>query len=448
MNTNDDKLHDHCGVVGLYGVPDAAKYAYLCLYALQHRGQESTGIVSLDDDGFHHQIGLGKVNSFFTEEKLVSLPGHAAIGHNRYSTAGRSTLREAQPFFFRNIAIAHNGNLTNTDELKKRLVLGTNLLSTSDTEILLRLIVQSHEENFKFRLMDALMYVKGAYSLVFLTHQGLFATRDPYGFRPLILGRLQQGYVVASETCAFDIIGAEIIREVEPGEIIRITDSGIHSSKNFAEVIPQQCVFELVYFSRPDSTTFGQNVYNTRKAFGKRLAEESFYRADMVIPVPDSGVPAALGYAEEAGIPFELGIIRNHYVGRTFIEPEQEIRNFGVKIKLNPNKELLKGKSIILIDDSLVRGTTMKKLIEILRQSDVKEIHVRISSPPIIHPCLYGIDTPSTDELIAFSHTPEEIACIIGADTLKYLSYDGMMSVMKDAKHTFCGTCFTGRKIQ
>lgn len=445
----DDKFHDECAVVGVYGHPEAANLTYLGLYALQHRGQESTGIVSSDTESIYTEVGMGRVNDFFNEERLERLQGHLAIGHNRYSTTGTSALRNAQPlavdYARGSLAIAHNGNLVNAHRVRSELeAYGSIFRSTSDTEVILHLIAQARSKSLVDCVVESLQQVQGAYSLLVMSREELIAVRDPYGFRPLCLGQLGDAYVLASETCALDLIEAEYLREVMPGELIRISANGVQSYFPFAPAPSKRCVFELVYFARADSDVFGHNVYVMRKAFGARLAREAPIEADVVIPVPDSGIPAALGFAEESGIPFDTGLIRNHYVGRTFIEPQSSIRHFGVKIKLNANRRFLEGKRVVVVDDSIVRGTTSKKLVQMIRQSGAKEVHMRISSPPTTHSCLYGIDTPTSDELIASSHTVDEICDYLQADTLAYLSHDGMMRVARSGEQTYCSACFTG----
>jgi amidophosphoribosyltransferase len=443
-----DKFHEECGVFGIYGHPDAANLTYLGLYALQHRGQESAGIVSTDGNKLYSEKSMGLVADIFTEERIKKLPGHAAIGHNRYSTTGDSISINIQPilvnFAMGSLAIAHNGNLVNAGILKAELeAYGSIFQSTMDSEVIIHLIAQSRMSNLHERIVDALQHVQGAYSLLLLAEDELIGLRDPHGFRPLVLGELGGAYVLASETCALDLIEATYIREIEPGEMVVINGSGIHSTFPFKRANPSHCIFEFIYFSRPDSYVFGQNVYTTRKEFGRQLARESGVQADVVIPVPDSGVPAALGYAEEAGIPFGLGLIRNHYIGRTFIEPRQAIRHFGVKIKLNPVKDVLKGKRVVVVDDSIVRGTTSKKIIKMIRNAGASEIHMRISSPPTVYPCYYGIDTPNRQELIASSHSIEEIRKYITADTLGYISLDGVRKVV-DKPINYCVACFDG----
>lgn len=443
-----DKLKEECGIFGIYGHPEAANLTYLGLYALQHRGQEGAGIVTSDGSKLHSHKEMGLVADIFGEDVIRRLPGSSAIGHVRYSTAGESHLKNVQPIlvdYARGpLAVAHNGNLVNASIIRDELEAhGSIFQSTTDTEVIIHLIATSKEGGFFERLVDALGQVKGAYSLLFLTESSMVAVRDPNGFRPLCIGKLKDSYVVASETCALDLVEAEYIRDIEPGEILVIDKNGLTSHKPFAEVKPSPCIFEFIYFARPDSNVFGRNVYETRKGFGKQLAREHPVDADMVIPVPDSGVPAAIGYAEEAGIPFETGLIRNHYIGRTFIEPRQSIRHFGVKIKLNAVREALSGKRVVVVDDSIVRGTTARKIIKMIRAAGAKEVHFRISSPPTLFPCFYGVDTPSRQELIASSHTVEETNRYITSDTLGYLSIEGMLSVAKG--NAFCEACFSGR---
>jgi amidophosphoribosyltransferase len=444
-----DKFHDECAVFGIFGHEEAANLTYLGLYALQHRGQEASGIVSGDGDQFYIQKGMGLVADIYNKTTLEKLPGRMAIGHNRYSTAGGNDLKNVQPFnvnfAFGNLALAHNGNLINSQVLRNELeAYGAIFQSTSDTEVIIHLIAHSRASTFLARVMDALNQVRGAFSLVLMTDNGLIAVRDPHGLRPLCLGRVRGSWVVASETCAFDLLDAEYIREIEPGELVVLSDQGIDSHRPFPKVDPAMCVFEYVYFARPDSRIYGANaVYSTRKALGRRLAKESWVDADIVIPVPDSGVPAALGYSEGGGIPFETGLIRNHYVGRTFIEPEQSIRHFGVKVKLNAVPEVLAGKRVVVVDDSLVRGTTSRKIVKMLRNAGAKEVHMRISSPPIVSPCFYGIDTPTKKELIASNHSTEEIRKYITADSLAYLSLDGMLQSAPGVPAQYCNACFT-----
>lgn len=449
-----DKFHEECAVMGVYGHPEAANMVYLGLYALQHRGQESCGIVSSDGKGLisHRQMGL--VADVFKEDVIRQLEGASAIGHNRYSTSGESHLRNAQPFVVEYsqgpIAISHNGNLVNGAVLREELErAGSIFQSTTDTEVIVHLIATSREASLMGRIVAALSRVRGAYSLLFLTLDRMIAARDPMGFRPLVLGKFTAGpnegaYVVASETCALDLIEAEYVREVEPGEILTFGPGGMESLKPFPPSRHAKCIFEYVYFARPDSNLFGNNVYQVRKALGRQLARESAVEADLVTPVPDSGVPAAIGFAEESGIPLEFGLIRNHYVGRTFIEPQQSIRHFGVKIKLNAQKEVLRGKRVVVVDDSIVRGTTSRKIIRMLRDAGATEVHLRVSSPATISPCYYGIDTPTRSELIASSCSVEEIRRFVEADTLAYLSHEGMYTYFNNDTRGFCDACFTG----
>jgi amidophosphoribosyltransferase len=450
-----DKFHDECAVMGIYGHPEASNMVYLGLYALQHRGQESCGIVSSDGKALisHRQMGL--VADAFKEDVIKRLEGQSAIGHNRYSTTGQSHLKNAQPFVVEYsqgpIAVSHNGNLVNGGLLREELERsGSIFQSTSDTEVIIHLIATSRETSLMGRIVEALGRARGAYSLLFLTLDKLIAARDPYGFRPLVLGKFPEGknrgaYVFASETCALDLIEAEFIRDVEPGEIITIGAGGMESLKPFPPAPHAKCIFEYIYFARPDSNLFGHNVYQVRKALGRQLARESAVPADLVTPVPDSGVPAAMGYAEESKIPLEFGLIRNHYVGRTFIEPQQTIRNFGVKIKLNAQRDVLKGKRVVVVDDSIVRGTTSRKIIRMLRDAGAKEVHMRISSPATISPCYYGIDTPTRSELIASTNSVEEIRRYIEADSLAYLSNEGMYAYFGGSREGFCDACFTAK---
>lgn len=446
-----DKFHDECAVFGIYGHKEAANLAYLGLYALQHRGQEASGIVSNDGEQFYIEKGQGLVADIFSQRELARLPGHMAIGHNRYSTAGGAGLKNVQPltvnFAFGNLAVAHNGNLINATMLRSELeAYGAIFQSTSDTEVIIHLIAHSRADTLLDRVIDSLSQVRGAFSIVLMTDQGLVAARDPHGLRPLCLGRLRDSWLVASESCAFDLLDAEYVREIDPGELVVLDHAGITSYRPFPPTDPAMCVFEYVYFARPDSRIFGGSaVYAIRKALGRQLAQESWVEADIVIPVPDSGVPAALGFSEGSGIPFETGLIRNHYVGRTFIEPEQSIRHFGVKVKLNAVPEVLRGKRVVVVDDSLVRGTTSRKIVKMLRHAGAKEVHMRISSPPIVSPCFYGIDTPNKKELIASSHTAQEIRKYITADSLAYLSLDGMLKSAPGAPEQYCNACFTER---
>ena len=452
--TLPDKFHEECAVMGVYGHPEAANMVYLGLYALQHRGQESCGIVASDGKGLisHRQMGL--VADVFKEDVIKRLEGSSAIGHNRYSTTGQSHLKNAQPFVVEYsqgpIAVSHNGNLVNGSLLREELErAGSIFQSTSDTEVIIHLIATSKASTLMGRIVEALNRVRGAYSLLFLTLDRLIAARDPYGFRPLVLGQFLAGknqgaYVVASETCALDLIEAAYIRDIDPGEIVVLGPGGIESLKPFPPAPHAKCIFEYIYFARPDSNLFGHNVYQVRKALGRQLARENGVQADLVTPVPDSGVPAAIGYAAESGLPLEFGLIRNHYVGRTFIEPQQTIRHFGVKIKLNAQKAVLNGKRVVVVDDSIVRGTTSRKIIRMLRDAGAKEVHMRISSPPTVGPCYYGIDTPTRTELIAANGSVEEIRRYIEADTLAYLSRDGMYTYFDGKSQGFCDACFSG----
>ena len=446
---DDDRFHDECGLFGIWNHPEAANVAYLGLYALQHRGQESAGIAATDGINFHTEKAMGWVADVFSPERLRRLPGHRAIGHVRYSTAGSSNLRNAQPITANTargpVAIAHNGNLTNAETLRRDMERdGAIFQSNSDTEVILHLLARAPVGPFEDQITHALGQVKGAYSLLILTPATMYAVRDPYGFRPLTIGRLGEGWVVASETCALDLMEARWERDVEPGEIVIVSDAGLSSIRPFPPAERLQCVFEYVYFARPDSILWGRNVHTVRKALGRQLAREHPVEADIVIPVPDSGTSAALGYSEESGTPYELGLIRNHYVGRTFIEPKAGIRHFGVKVKLNPMREMLEGKRIVVVDDSIVRGTTSRKIVKMIRSSGAREVHVRISSPPIQWPCYYGIDTPTRKELIASSHVPEEIRRYLAADSLGYLSLDGMLKATGADPGHFCHACFTG----
>ncbi|MSP30405.1 MAG: amidophosphoribosyltransferase [Acetobacteraceae bacterium] len=455
LSLDDDKFHEECGVIGLWNVPDAAAVTALGLHALQHRGQEATGIVTYDGKQFHSHRGLGLVGDNFSDAKVIAcLPGTVAVGHNRYATTGGTILRNVQPLYadfeFGGFAVAHNGNLTNAHVLHRQLVRrGCLFQSTMDSEVFVHLIAISLYSTVVDRLIDALKQVVGAYSLVALSNEALLGVRDPLGVRPLVLGRIGTGWVLASETCALDIIGAEFVRDVEPGEIVVINDKGVNSIKPFGRSTERFCVFEYIYFARPDSITEGMPVYTARKRIGAELAREFGVEADVIVPVPDSGVPAAMGYAQESGIPFELGIVRNHYVGRTFIEPTDHIRNLGVKLKHSANRAVLAGKRVVLVDDSIVRGTTSKKIVEMVRQAGAKEVHMRISSPPTTHSCFYGIDTPERGQLLASNHSVEEMAAIIGVDSLAFVSIDGMYRALgkpgRDPVHPhYCDACFTG----
>ncbi|HVO51985.1 MAG TPA: amidophosphoribosyltransferase [Thermoanaerobaculia bacterium] len=450
-----DKFRDECGVFGIFGHPDAANLAYLGLYAMQHRGQESAGIVTWTGQRMAVEKQMGYVADIFDESRLARLPGHSAIGHVRYSTTGESRLENAQPIVYNTnkgpLAIGHNGNLVNADEIRRELEQEGSIFTTSsDTEVFLHLMARSRREDVVGALREALARVRGAYSIVLLARDRVLAARDPQGVRPLTMGRLKvpgqpDATVVASETCAFDLIDAEPLRDVEPGEIV-VFDAGGTASASFA--MGQRtgfCVFEHVYFARPDSSIFGKSVADSRRAFGQRLAREHPVPADIVVPVPDSGMFAALGFAEESGIRYGMGLVRNHYVGRTFIEPKQSIRNFGVKVKLNAVRSVVGGKRVVLVDDSIVRGTTSKKLVRMLKAAGASEVHMRISSPPTVNPCHYGIDTPRRKELIASAKAIEEIRAFIEADSLGYLSLEGMLAAFGHGDHETCSACFSGR---
>ncbi|MFT8246088.1 amidophosphoribosyltransferase [Roseomonas sp. BN140053] len=458
--TEDDAFHEECGVFGVWGAQDAAALTALGLHALQHRGQEAAGIVSFSGEGqFHAHKGRGLVGDTFSDAKVMaSLKGHAAIGHNRYATTGESALRNVQPLYadfeFGGLAVAHNGNLTNAFALKRALVRrGCLFQSTTDSEVFVHLIAISLYSTVLDRLIDALKQVQGAYSLVTLHDGALIGARDPLGVRPLVLGRLggpeSNAWVMTSETCALDIVGAEFVRDIEPGEVVIADAQGLRSIKPFGRQQGRFCIFEYIYFARPDSVIEGTSVYDTRKRIGAELSRESGVPADVIVPVPDSGVPAAMGYAAEAGIPFELGIIRNHYVGRTFIEPTDQIRHLGVKLKHSANRVMIQGRRVVLVDDSIVRGTTSKKIVEMVRQAGASEVHMRIAAPPTTHPCFYGIDTPDRDKLLAANNSVEEMARFIGADSLAFISLDGLYRALgkpgRDPRApSFCDACFTG----
>jgi amidophosphoribosyltransferase len=454
-----DKFKDECGVVAIYSHPEASTLAYLGLHALQHRGQESAGIVSSDGNRLHVHKAMGLVADIFTEDVLSRLPGTCAIGHTRYSTAGDSALLNAQPIMVDcnkgMIALAHNGNLVNAHLIRSKLEhAGSIFQTTSDTEVIVHLIAQSKEQTLVDAVADALRRIEGAFSLVMITRDRVFAARDPRGFRPLSMGRLpavagqrQETIVFASETVAFDLIGASYIRDVKPGEMVVVGPEGV-SSRYYAPAVEQSsCIFEHVYFSRPDSVVFGRPVQVSREELGRQLAREAPAVADIVVPVPDSGVAAAMGYAAESGIPFQLGLIRNHYVGRTFIEPEQRVRDFGVRLKLNPVRSILQGQGVVLIDDSIVRGTTSRKIVRMMRDAGAREVHMRISCPPTISPCFYGVDTPSKKQLIAANKSVEEIRDYIGADSLSYLSLDGLKRACGEGENglSYCSACYTGK---
>ncbi|MDU0339320.1 amidophosphoribosyltransferase [Bosea rubneri] len=455
FDPNADRLREECGVFGIFGHADAAALTALGLHALQHRGQEAAGIVSFDGKRFHSERRLGLVGDAFSDAGVIDkLKGTQAIGHVRYSTTGETILRNVQPLFSElhggGFAVAHNGNLTNALTLRRNLVRdGAIYQSTSDTEVLLHLVARSRKGRFIDRLVEAIRQIEGAYAFVGITNKKLIGVRDPLGIRPLVLGELDGCPILASETCALDIIGAKFVREVENGEVIVISEQGIESHKPFPPAPERPCIFEYIYFARPDSVVKGQSIYERRKRMGAQLAAESPADADVIVPVPDSGVPAALGYAQASGIPFELGIIRNHYVGRTFIEPTQKVRELGVRLKHSANRSVVAGKRIVLVDDSIVRGTTSFKIVKMMREAGAREVHFRISSPPITHPDYYGIDTPDREKLLAATHTLEEMRQFVGADSLAFLSVDGLYRAMghpgrDPAKPAFTDHCFTG----
>jgi amidophosphoribosyltransferase len=452
---DDDKLKEECGVFGIIGTDSSAAMTALGLHALQHRGQEAAGIVSFDGEHFNAHHALGMVGENFNSEAVINkLIGPASIGHTRYATTGETALRNVQPLFadfdFGGFAVAHNGNLTNAYTLRKQLVKrGCLFRSTSDTEVIIHLMAMARAGSPIDRLIEALRQVEGAYSLVCLTKNMIIGVRDPYGVRPLVLGKHEDAYVLASETCALDIIGAEFVRDIEPGEMVICDGQTVQSLHPFASVPHKFCIFEYIYFARPDSSVEGRSVYEMRKRIGVELARESGIEADIVVPVPDSGVPSAIGYAQESGIPFDLGIIRNHYVGRTFIQPTDRIRHLGVKLKHNANRAFIEGKRVILIDDSIVRGTTSTKIVEMIRGAGAKEVHMRISSPPTKHSCFYGIDTPQPEKLLAHNYTVEQMCRFIGADSLAFISLDGLYRAMGEEKRNaetpqYCDACFSG----
>jgi amidophosphoribosyltransferase len=444
-----DKFRDECGVFGIFGHPEAANMTYLGLYALQHRGQESAGIAASDGKIVRLSRAMGYVADVFDSRTLSELPGSMAIGHVRYSTAGESRVANAQPFLIDcahgQMAICHNGNLVNASELHDELVRqGSIFQSSTDTEVIVHLYARSKAVSVEESIVDAVSQVQGAFSLAMMTHDRMIAVRDPHGFRPLALGRLGDAVVISSETCAMDLIGATYIRDIEPGEILVASADGLRSIKPFAPAHIAQCVFEHVYFSRPDSYVFGKSVNEVRTELGRILAREQPVAADVVVPVPDSGVCAAMGYAEQSKVPLRMGLIRNHYVGRTFIQPQSAIRHFGVKVKLNPVRSILEGKRVILVDDSIVRGTTSRKIVKMVKAAGAAEVHVRISCPPTISPCFYGVDTPRRSELIAATHTLEEITTYLNADSVGYLSHDGMLSALGSERGQYCSSCYTG----
>ncbi len=452
---DDDHLHEECGIFAVYGHPQATAVAVLGLHALQHRGQEATGIVAFDGVTFHAHRALGQVAEVFANpEVMARLKGYAAIGHNRYATTGDATLRNVQPLFadfsFGGFAIGHNGNLTNAYTLRDQLVKrGALFQSTTDTEVIFHLMAQARGSTVVERIVEALRQVQGAYSLVAVANDLVLGIRDPNGVRPLCLGRVQDGYVLSSETSAFDIIGGEFIRDIEPGELVVIDRAGVTSFKPFTKSASRFCIFEYIYFSRPDSVLAGLSVYEARKRIGIELAREAAAIADVVVPVPDSGVPAAIGYAAESGLPFELGIIRSHYVGRTFIQPTERVRNLGVKLKHAPNRAVLEGKRVVLVDDSIVRGTTSRKIVEMVRAAGAAEVHMRISSPPTMHACFYGVDTPESEKLLAHRNSVEQMSAMVGTDSLAFISIDGLYRAMGQSGRNpdlpqFCDACFTG----
>jgi amidophosphoribosyltransferase len=444
-----DKFKDECGVFGIFGHPEAANLTYLGLYALQHRGQESAGIAASDGVSVKLSRGMGEVAEIFSEPILAGLTGNIAVGHVRYSTAGSSRIENAQPLVIDcahgQFSVAHNGNLVNATELKDHLVAqGSIFQTTTDTEVIVHLFARSRAASVEDAVIEALADVRGAFSLVMSTKDQILAARDPHGFRPLVLGRLGEAVIVCSETCALDLIGATYVRDVEPGEVLVVNRNGVRSIKPFASQPLAHCVFEHVYFARPDSYVFGRSVNEVRTEFGRQLAREAGVEADVVVPIPDSGVCAAVGFSEQSGIPMRFGLIRNHYIGRTFIEPQQSIRHFGVKIKLNPVRSILDGKRVVLIDDSIVRGTTSRKIVKLVKAAGAKEVHMRISCPPTVSPCFYGVDTPRRSELIAATHTLDEIQTYLRADSLAYLSLDGMLGAVAPSQRSYCTSCYTG----
>ena len=448
---DDDKPREECGVVGIYGDSEASRLCYLALHALQHRGQEGAGIVTVQNDVLQSVTGVGLVSEVFSESKLDQLPGDLSIGHVRYSTAGASMLKNVQPFVagyrFGSVGVAHNGNLVNYRSLRAKLEENGSIFNTSsDTEVVLHLIAISKDRPFVMRIVDACQQVEGAYSMVFLTKDKLVAVRDPFGFRPLVMGRRSNGAVVfASETCALDLIEATYEREVFPGEVVVVDKTGIQSLCLMPHPQPKQCIFEHIYFALPNSVIFGRSVYESRRRFGEILATESPVDCDVVIAVPDSGVVAALGYAAKAGVPFQQGLIRSHYVGRTFIEPSQKIRDFGVKLKLSPVRAVLEGKRVVVVDDSIVRGTTSSKIVRLIKEAGAKEVHMRIASPPIIGSCYYGVDTPSSEELISNRMSTEEIREFIGSDSLSFLPIDSLQKLLAEDAPNYCYACFSGK---
>ena len=444
-----DKFREECGVFGIFGHGEAANLTYLGLYALQHRGQESAGIAASDGAQIRLRKAMGYVNEAFDATALTNLPGNLAIGHVRYSTAGESKLANAQPIVIDSVhgqfAICHNGNLVNAGEVREMLVRqGAIFQTNSDTEVIVHLYARSREEGSEKAIVDAISQVRGAFSFVMMTPNRVFGVRDPNGFRPLALGKLGDAWVLCSETCALDLIGAQYVRDVEPGELVVLSGAGIKSFKPFAPAPQAQCIFEHVYFARPDSYVFGESVNEVRTELGRRLARECPADADVIVPIPDSGVCAAVGFADASGIPMRMGLIRNHYVGRTFIQPQQSIRHFGVKVKLNPVRSIMDGKRVVLVDDSIVRGTTSRKIVRMVRAAGAREVHMRISCPPTVSPCFYGVDTPRRSELIAATHTLEEIRKYLDADSIGYLSHEGLTSCVRGGSSKYCTSCYTG----
>ncbi|MPY88714.1 MAG: amidophosphoribosyltransferase [Luteitalea sp.] len=445
-----DKLKEECGIFGIFAHAEAANLTYLGLYALQHRGQESAGIASADGHVVRVTRGMGYVADIFTQDVLRGIEGTSAIGHTRYSTAGASGLANAQPLLIEcvhgQIAVCHNGNLVNAGELRDELVRqGAIFQTSSDTEVILHLYARSKKGTVEDAVIDSMRQVRGAFSLLLLAKDRLIVARDPHGFRPLALGQLGDAWIACSETCALDLIGARYVRDVEPGEVLVLSREGVRSYHPFPPAPRAHCIFEHVYFSRPDSQVFGRSVNEVRTELGRRLAQEAYVEADVVVPVPDSGVCAGIGYAEASGLPMRMGLIRNHYVGRTFIEPQQSIRHFGVRVKLNPVRSILEGRRVVLIDDSIVRGTTSRKIVKMVRAAGAREVHLRISCPPTISPCFYGVDTPRRTELIAATHSLEEIRRYIEADSLAYLSLDGMLQAVVPDEPSYCTSCYTGQ---
>jgi amidophosphoribosyltransferase len=444
-----DKFKDECGVFGIFGHSEASNLTYLGLYALQHRGQESAGIAASDGTLIRLHKAMGYVNEAFNSESLAKLPGSLAVGHVRYSTAGESLVANAHPIVVDSIhgqlAVCHNGNLVNAGELRDALVrCGAIFQTNSDTEVVVHLFARSRQEGVEAAIVDAISQVRGAFSFVMMTRDRVIGVRDPHGFRPLAIGKLGDAWVICSETCALDLIGATYVRDVEAGEVVIASAGGLKSIKPFGPARQSQCVFEHVYFARPDSYVFGESVNEVRTQLGRTLAQEAHVDADVIVPIPDSGVCAAIGYAEASAIPMRMGLIRNHYVGRTFIEPQQSIRHFGVRVKLNPVRSILEGKRVVLVDDSIVRGTTSRKIVRMVRSAGAREVHMRISCPPTVSPCFYGIDTPRRSELIAATHTLDEIRKYLDADSVAYLSLDGLTSAVQGGRSRYCTSCYTG----